>query len=106
MHERDKIYIDGAWVPSTGKGTIDVINSTGDQLSLFNESLPGDKIRLNAYAQRQPLRTIAGGMPTATVEVWTDDLGRPLGHHPHLVAPERFVARVQEFAATCRGSAR
>ncbi|WP_193518622.1 ATP-binding protein [Nocardiopsis kunsanensis] len=48
---------------------IDVINSTGDQLSLFNESLPGDRIRLNAYAQRQPLRTIAGGMPTATVDV-------------------------------------
>ncbi|WP_433698422.1 ATP-binding protein [Nocardiopsis sp. CA-288880] len=48
---------------------IDVINSTGDQFSLFNESLPGDRIRLQAYAQRQPLRTIAGGMPTATVEV-------------------------------------
>ena len=48
---------------------IDVINSTGDQVSLFNESLPGDRIRLNAYAQRQPLRTIAGGMPTATVDV-------------------------------------
>ncbi len=48
---------------------IDVINSTGDQFSLFNESLPGDRIRLNAYAQRQPLRTIAGGMPTATVDV-------------------------------------
>ena len=48
---------------------IDVINSTGDQFSLFSESLPGDRIRLQAYAQRQPLRTIAGGMPTATVEV-------------------------------------
>ncbi len=48
---------------------IDVINSTGDQFSLFNESLPGDRIRLGAYAQRQPLRTIAGGMPTATVDV-------------------------------------
>ncbi|MBB6120253.1 ATP-binding protein [Nocardiopsis algeriensis] len=48
---------------------IDVVNSTGDQFSLFNESLPGDRIRLGAYAQRQPLRTIAGGMPTATVDV-------------------------------------
>ncbi|MCW2581248.1 MAG: alpha/beta hydrolase fold [Klenkia sp.] len=37
-------------------------------------------------------------IPTATVEVWTDDSGAPLGHHPHLVQPERFVARVQEFA--------
>lgn len=48
---------------------LDIVNSTGDQLSLFLESLPGERIRLNAYAQRQPLRTIAGGMPTATVEV-------------------------------------
>jgi hypothetical protein len=46
---------------------IDVVNSTGDQFSLFCESLPGDRLRLNAYAQRQPLRTIAGGMPIATV---------------------------------------
>ncbi len=28
MIVRDKIYIDGAWVPSTGTGTIDVINAT------------------------------------------------------------------------------
>ncbi|MQA96205.1 MAG: ATPase [Streptosporangiales bacterium] len=48
---------------------IDVVNSTGDQFSLFSESLPGDHIRLNAYAQRQPLRTVAGGMPTATVDL-------------------------------------
>ncbi|MCT9932665.1 ATP-binding protein [Planotetraspora sp. A-T 1434] len=48
---------------------IDVVNSTGDQFSLFCEALPGEKIRVNAYAQRQPLRTIAGGMATATVEL-------------------------------------
>ncbi|REE96049.1 ATP-binding protein [Thermomonospora umbrina] len=56
---------------------IDVVNSTGDQFSLFLESLPGDRIRLNAYAQRQPLRTIAGGMPVATVDLGDrqDDTG-------------------------------
>ncbi|MQA85356.1 MAG: ATPase [Streptosporangiales bacterium] len=48
---------------------IDVVNSTGDQFSLFSESLPGDRVRLGAYTQRQPLRTIAGGMPTATVDL-------------------------------------
>jgi hypothetical protein len=48
---------------------IDVVNSTGDQWSLFCESLPGERVRVNAYAQRQPLRTIAGGMATATVEL-------------------------------------
>jgi hypothetical protein len=57
---------------------IDVVNSTGDQFSLLNESLPGDKVRLNSYLQRQPLYTIAGGMPTATVDLGdrvTDDAG-------------------------------
>ncbi|MFC4012318.1 ATP-binding protein [Nonomuraea purpurea] len=48
---------------------IDVVNSTGDQFSLFCESLPGEKVGVNAYAQRQPLRTIAGGMATATVDL-------------------------------------
>ncbi|MCI3950326.1 MAG: aldehyde dehydrogenase [Acidimicrobiales bacterium] len=32
MHERDKVYIDGAWVPSTGSGTIDVVNSTTEEV--------------------------------------------------------------------------
>jgi hypothetical protein len=54
---------------------IDVVNSTGDQFSLLCESLPGDRVRLSSYVQRQPLYTIAGGVPTATV-----DLGdRPAG---------------------------
>ncbi len=48
---------------------IDVVNSTGDQFSLLCESLPGEKVRLNSYLQRQPLYTIAGGMPTATVDL-------------------------------------
>jgi len=48
---------------------IDIVNSTGDQFSLFRESLPGEKVKVNAYAQRQPLRTIAGGMATATVDL-------------------------------------
>jgi hypothetical protein len=48
---------------------IDLVNSTGDQFSLLSESLPGERVRINAYVQRQPLYTIAGGMPTATVEL-------------------------------------
>ncbi|GII93145.1 ATPase [Sinosporangium siamense] len=48
---------------------IDIVNSTGDQFSLFCEALPGEGLRVNAYAQRQPLRTIAGGMSTATVDL-------------------------------------
>ncbi len=48
---------------------IDVVHSTGDQFSLLNESLPGDKVRLISYLQRQPLYTIVGGMPSATVDL-------------------------------------
>jgi len=32
MIVRDKIYIDGAWVPSTGTGTIDVVNATTEEV--------------------------------------------------------------------------
>jgi acyl-CoA reductase-like NAD-dependent aldehyde dehydrogenase len=32
MREYDKIYIDGAWVPSAGSGTIEVINASTEQV--------------------------------------------------------------------------
>jgi acyl-CoA reductase-like NAD-dependent aldehyde dehydrogenase len=32
MQDRDKLYIDGAWVPSTGSGTIDVVNATTEEV--------------------------------------------------------------------------
>src|SRR6202044_3383186 len=48
---------------------IDLVNSTGDQFSLLSESLPGEKVRLSSYVQRQPLYTVGGGRPTATVEL-------------------------------------
>jgi acyl-CoA reductase-like NAD-dependent aldehyde dehydrogenase len=32
MHDRNKLYIDGAWVASTGTGTIDVVNSTTEEV--------------------------------------------------------------------------
>jgi len=57
---------------------IDLVNSTGDQFSLLCESLPGDRVRLASYLQRQPLYTVAGGMPTATVDLGdrrTEDAG-------------------------------
>src|SRR5437879_13010306 len=43
MQKRDKIYIDGSWVPSTGKGTIDVINSTPEEvMGTIPEGTPAD----------------------------------------------------------------
>ena len=32
MQDRDKLYIDGTWVASTGTGTIDVVNSTTEEV--------------------------------------------------------------------------
>ncbi len=61
---------------------IDVVNSTGDQFSLLCESLPGDRMRLSSYLQRQPLYTVAGGMPTAAV-----DLGDRIGADAGWIGP-------------------
>ena len=32
MQDRDRLYIDGAWVPSTGSDTIDVVNATTEEV--------------------------------------------------------------------------
>jgi acyl-CoA reductase-like NAD-dependent aldehyde dehydrogenase len=43
MHDRDKLYIDGAWVPSTGTKTIDVVNSTTEEvMGRIPEGTPED----------------------------------------------------------------
>ena len=43
MQDRDRIYIDGAWVPSTGKGAIDVVNATTEEvMGRVPEGTPDD----------------------------------------------------------------
>ena len=43
MQERDKLYIDGAWVPSTGTGTHDVVNAaTEEVIGRIPEGTPED----------------------------------------------------------------
>ena len=43
MQERDKLYIDGSWVASAGSGTIDVINSTTEEvMGRIPEGTPDD----------------------------------------------------------------
>ena len=43
MQEHDKIYIDGAWVPSGGTGTIDVFDSTnGEVFGRIPQGTPAD----------------------------------------------------------------
>jgi aldehyde dehydrogenase (NAD+) len=52
MQIRDRIYIDGAWVPSTGTGTIDVTNSaTEEVIGRVPEGTPEDVDRAVAAAR-------------------------------------------------------
>jgi acyl-CoA reductase-like NAD-dependent aldehyde dehydrogenase len=52
MIVRDKIYIDGAWVASTGKKTIDVINSTTEEvMGSIPEGTPEDVDKAVAAAK-------------------------------------------------------
>jgi hypothetical protein len=53
---------------------IELARPAGDQLSLFLETLPGDRVRVRAYEQRQALVTLAGGMFAVT-----SDLGDAAG---------------------------
>jgi hypothetical protein len=48
---------------------IELIRPGGDQLSLFLEAIPGDRLRVRAYEQRQALVTLAAGMFMATTEL-------------------------------------
>ena len=52
MIVRDTIYIDGAWVPSTGKGTLEVINSTTEEvMGTIPDGTPEDVDRAVAAAK-------------------------------------------------------
>ena len=43
MDVRDKIYINGSWVASTGKGTLEVIDSTTEEvMATIPEGTPED----------------------------------------------------------------
>ena len=48
---------------------IDCVWPTGDQLSLFMEAIPGDRVRVKAYEQKQHVLTVAGGMFVATSDL-------------------------------------
>ncbi len=52
MHDRDKLYIDGSWVPSAGKGTIDVVNAaTEEVMGRVPEGTPADVEKAAAAAK-------------------------------------------------------
>ncbi|MEY2467820.1 MAG: aldehyde dehydrogenase [Actinomycetota bacterium] len=52
MENRDKLYIDGAWVPSTGSGSLEVINSTTEEvMGTIPEGTPEDVEKAVAAAK-------------------------------------------------------
>ena len=53
---RDKLYINGAWVASTGSETVDVTNSTTEEVMGRNLVGAGDaaKVAASARGRRRP----------------------------------------------------
>src|SRR5690349_14653335 len=85
---------------------IDVVNSTGDQFSLLSESLPGERVHLSSYVQRQPLYTIAGGVPTATVSLGDMPAGGTTGHAGVTESGEKDLGWVGPYIGETMGRAR
>src|SRR3954467_7691204 len=93
---RDKLYIDGAWVPSTGSSTIDVINSaTEEVMGRVPEATPEDVDKAVQAAKRaldtwsttsveersKYIQRIAEGLRARTMDianVVAQELGMPI----------------------------
>src|SRR3954467_5486910 len=93
---RDKLYIDGAWVPSTGSSTIDVINSaTEEVMGRVPEATAADVDKAVEAAKRafeawpttsveersKYLQRIAEGLQARTMDIATviaQELGMPI----------------------------
>src|SRR5438874_6113895 len=93
---RDKLYIDGAWVPSSGSDTIDVINSTTEEvMGRVPEATPDDVDKAaeaakaafeswsatSAEERSKYLQRIAEGLQARTMDIATvvaQELGMPL----------------------------
>ncbi len=90
MRDHDKIYIDGAWVPSTGTGTIDVINaSTEEVMGRIPEGTPEDVDKAVAAAR-------------SAFETWSETAPAERQKVLQRLA-EELGARSQEIAETITG---
>src|SRR5687768_1136203 len=96
MRAYDSLYIDGQWVPSTGTGTIDVINaSTEEVMGSIPEGTPADvdravaaaKAAFDGWSQTDPaergkvLQALSDGIAARNqelAEVITGEVGMPL----------------------------
>ena len=64
VQEHDKIYIDGAWVPSTGTASIDVFDSTNGpvvHLPFADPYCPRGRTAVLEAQESSPLRVVDGG---------------------------------------------
>jgi acyl-CoA reductase-like NAD-dependent aldehyde dehydrogenase len=90
MQDRDKLYIDGAWVPSTGTGSIDVINAaTEEVMGRVPEGTPEDVDRAVAAAK-------------AAFSSWRDTPADERAKYI-LRLQEGLAARMQEIAEVITG---
>ncbi|HEY4378039.1 MAG TPA: aldehyde dehydrogenase family protein [Acidimicrobiales bacterium] len=96
MRDQDKIYIDGAWVPSTGTGSIDVINaSTEEVMGRIPDGTPDDvdkavaaaKAAFDSWARTSPqdrakfVQAMSEGIGARNqelAEVITGEVGMPI----------------------------
>ena len=96
MRQYDQIFIDGAWVPSTGTGTIEVIDSSTEEVyGSIPEGTAEDVDRAVAAAKaafetwgatsleerRKAIQTIAEGLEARSAEIGeviSHELGMPL----------------------------
>ena len=87
MTEYDKLYIDGAWVPSTGTDTIEVVNPSTEQvIAAVPAGTPADVDRAVAAAK-------------AAFETWGQTSPEERGKYVQAIA-EGLAARSEEIAQT------
>jgi aldehyde dehydrogenase (NAD+) len=90
MQDREKLYIDGSWVPSTGTKTIDVINATTEEvMGRVPEGTPEDVDRA--------VRAAAAAFPA-----WAQTSREERGKYLQRIT-EGLGARMQEIATTIAG---
>ncbi|MHB8464587.1 MAG: aldehyde dehydrogenase family protein [Acidimicrobiales bacterium] len=90
MQVRDKIFIDGSWVPSTGTGTIDVVNaSTEEVMGRIPEGTPEDVDRA--------ARAAAAAFPA-----WSTTSPEERGKYVQRIV-EGLQARMSEIGSTIAG---
>ena len=90
MQIRDKLYIDGGWVPSAGRGTIDVINSTTEEvMGTVPDGTPEDVDRAVAAAK-------------AAFPEWAATSREERGKYLQRIT-EGLGVRMQEIATTIAG---